>query len=1019
MDSSVLRVGQVNLGGAATATRELPAIAQSLDLDIVLVQEQYSTAGLILQCGENSRAGIYLRNRSKPCAILHHLSTDHFVCGHVEELDLYVVSAYFQYSHDIDQHLRQLEKTLDLLQGKAVLVGGDFNTHSPLWHSLPRHYTGRGHTVTDRRTKMEDLIHGRDLHVHNEPGQMFTFSTTNGESNIDVTLSTRGVRVRDWRVLDVSSSDHRLITFTVDHQSASAIARTTVPIHPQRFRTRRADWREFETSLHYKAGRITMNDNAEKVARDLTRLIEVAAHECLGTVKAVTKDRGYEWWTPNLSRLRQTQNAARRAWQKVRMKDGEVEEKAREDFHRARAEYRSAMDTAEVTFFRKLADSGNDDPWGLAYREACGRARPPANVVNGVTALGTDTSDVGGSMTTLMASLCPDDDPSTDTEYHRQVRVAASLVPSSMPSAGIDQVSLGRIIMSLPNTSPGMDGIEAIMVKHVWRAAATELTQVMNKCVSEGTFPTVWKSGRLLVLPKGNGKPPTDPKAYRPITLLPVLGKVLERVMLWSVPELTRGISPNQHGFMQGRSTTTALGAILRAVDECTNKYLQAIFLDIAGAFDNAWWPMIMVKAKRGGCPPNIYRMLTSYFTDRRVAMIAGDRAVWKTSSMGCPQGSVLGPTLWNVLMDDLLRLPVPSGVQFIAYADDLTVLVAGDARREIEEKGAAILQLVAEWGARNRLNFAPTKSQTMTLRGKFQRPPLLKTNPSSKSICSVSEAKVLGVVLDSGRSFAPHASSIGERASNCFGKMARISANSWGVRYRALRVLYEGTYTPTLTYAARIWYHRASVHVVRSVLLRTQRPSFILLTKAYRTSSTAALAVLAGALPADLALVRAGRRLVEVEGQPREVHRLVRAAVDAEVMATWQERWSSDEKGRDLFRFFPEVGVRMEARWVEPDHATSQILIGHGCFRSRLQSLGLSESGACGCGEPQETRDHVLWYCPLYADLRQELIGATIRANGEMGPIYFEDLVSSAENFGRLRQFARGWHRRRRLEEF
>ena len=118
----------------------------------------------------------------------------------------------------------------------------------------------------------------------------------------------------------------------------------------------------------------------------------------------------------------------------------------------------------------------------------------------------------------------------------------------------------------------------------------------------------------------------------------------------------------------------------------------------------------------------------------------------------------------------------------------------------------------------------------------------------------------MLGVVLDTGLSFARHASSIGERAAKCFGKMSRVSASAWGIRYPGLRVLYKGTFVATVTYAAACWYRRATLHVVRSALLRTQRPSLILLTKAYRSASTAALAVLGGVLPADLEVIRAGR---------------------------------------------------------------------------------------------------------------------------------------------------------------
>lgn len=190
-----------------------------------------------------------------------------------------------------------------------------------------------------------------------------------------------------------------------------------------------------------------------------------------------------------------------------------------------------------------------------------------------------------------------------------------------------------------------------------------------------------------------------------------------------------------------------------------------------------------------------------------------------------------------------------------------------------------------------------------------------------------------------------------------------------------------------------------------------------VLLTKAYRSCSTLALPVLAGVLPADLALVKAGRSLAEIEGRPKEEHSHVRRAVDTEVMVSWQERWEREEKGRELFRFFPDVGERMKAHWVEPDHATSQILTGHGCFRKRLKDMALNSTSECGCGAQDETRDHVLWECPLYADLRTEMLDAIVRQGAE-GPVYHADLVSSAGNFGRLRKFARSWHQRRRLEE-
>nr|6A43_A Chain A, RNA-directed DNA polymerase homolog (R1),Polyubiquitin-C [synthetic construct] len=210
-----LRIGQINLGGAEDATRELPSIARDLGLDIVLVQAQYSMVGFLAQCGAHPKAGVYIRNRVLPCCVLHHLSSTHITVVHIGGWDLYMVSAYFQYSDPIDPYLHRLGNILDRLRGARVVICADTNAHSPLWHSLPRHYVGRGQEVADRRAKMEDFIGARRLVVHNADGHLPTFSTANGESYVDVTLSTRGVRVSEWRVTNESSSDHRLIVFGV------------------------------------------------------------------------------------------------------------------------------------------------------------------------------------------------------------------------------------------------------------------------------------------------------------------------------------------------------------------------------------------------------------------------------------------------------------------------------------------------------------------------------------------------------------------------------------------------------------------------------------------------------------------------------------------------------------------------------------------------------------------------------------------------------------------------------------
>ncbi|GBP44871.1 Retrovirus-related Pol polyprotein from type-1 retrotransposable element R1 [Eumeta japonica] len=159
----------------------------------------------------------------------------------------------------------------------------------------------------------------------------------------------------------------------------------------------------------------------------------------------------------------------------------------------------------------------------------------------------------------------------------------------------------------------------------------------------EGRLPNVWKEGKLVVLPKSNGKYITDSKVYPSLTLFSVLGKTLEQVILRCSGKVLGDYSDSQHGFTKGRSTVTDLIAMLDSVRASTRKYVQLMFLDISSAFDRAWWPMILVKLRQRGCLPNIYTMLVDYFSNGRVGLFVGSRVRWKTTNMGRPQRSFLG----------------------------------------------------------------------------------------------------------------------------------------------------------------------------------------------------------------------------------------------------------------------------------------------------------------------------------------------------------------------------------------
>ncbi|GBO98511.1 Putative 115 kDa protein in type-1 retrotransposable element R1DM [Eumeta japonica] len=231
-----------------------------------------------------------------------------------------------------------------------------------------------------------------------------------------------------------------------------------------------------------------------------------------------------------------------------------------------------------------------------------------------------------------------------------------------------------------------------------------------------------------------------------------------------------------------------------------------------------------------------------------------------------------------------------------------------------------------------------------MTVKGRLQRSPVVRIG--GDSIRAVSAAKVLGVVVDERLSFAKHAQYIGEKAAKSFGKASWVSAASWGMRYPSLLTVYR---------------------------------ALTLLTKTYRTTSTVALPVLAGVLPADYEVILAGRTDIERDHLTRTEIGALRRRVKEEMIDAWQKRWD-------------------------------ELLTGHGCFRRRLHEMGLNESSVCMCGQTDEDIHHVLCAYPLYDDIRVEMLGG-LEVLRE-GPVYYADL--SRANFCRFREFARAWHRLR-----
>ena len=332
--------------------------------------------------------------------------------------------------------------------------------------------------------------------------------------------------------------------------------------------------------------------------------------------------------------------------------------------------------------------------------------------------------------------------------------------------------------------------------------------------------------------------------------ILPILGKVLEALILKRLNDaIDSQFCPRQYGFRKGRSTEDAIMKLREIVESSECKYVLAIFLDIKGAFDNVWWPSVLYELKRKRCPKNIYKLIKDYLSERKVLIRDGVNEVTRKISKGCPQGSVLGPTLWNLIIDIILWAIIEKHSETIAYADDQVILIEGNSKREHEIKGQRLINEVMKWCKAQKLQLSSEKCVLMMLKANFHNkaPPTIKIE--DKRIKRVEEFKYLGVVFGTGMRVGPHTEAIATRTKKMFDSLGRLARKYWGLGFVAMNTIYKGLYVPIATYASAAWYN-LTTKAQKTKLIMSQRHALIKVTGVYRTTAAHSLTILTGNMP-------------------------------------------------------------------------------------------------------------------------------------------------------------------------
>uniref|UniRef100_A0A8C5MCA3 Reverse transcriptase domain-containing protein n=1 Tax=Leptobrachium leishanense TaxID=445787 RepID=A0A8C5MCA3_9ANUR len=262
----------------------------------------------------------------------------------------------------------------------------------------------------------------------------------------------------------------------------------------------------------------------------------------------------------------------------------------------------------------------------------------------------------------------------------------------------------------------GPDQIPAMLLKISASAIANPVATLINESLATGYIPKLWKTARVVPIHKSGDS--TLVSNYRPISLLPVMSKILEKCVYTQLRDYYQYwncLIPDQSGFRPNHSTTTALLKVCNDIQAGMEQgnLTGAIFLDFAKAFDTVDHGILLEKLKNSGMGDRTLTWFQSYVSDRsQYVSISGSSSLPLPVTCGVPQGSILGPLLFTIFINDLPNVCKASTVHM--YADDTVIYTSKPTLRQLE----AVLQEqfieVEKWIKHNKLFLNNDKTVTM-----------------------------------------------------------------------------------------------------------------------------------------------------------------------------------------------------------------------------------------------------------------------------------------------------------------
>lgn len=708
-------------------------------------------------------------------------------------------------------------RLLSNVEGPFFLVG-DYNARHSLWNCARSNKAGR---------ILHQEYEAADFYIHAPDAPTRLPSGRGRPSTLDLVISNNSVQMSKPVAHVELSSDHLPVTFTIDANVPVTQAGRIVRCFD------RANWSTFARKIDLEVDPTTawLNDldRPEKIdaaVDKISEIVKAAEEAAVPTRRILPKKNDIPDELKLLIRLR---NVRRRQF--IRRRDpliGAVVDHLNNIISTKSAEHRN-RNFGEL--LRNL-DNGSNKFWKLTRNlRNTVKYSPPLNVNGNLV---VSPSQKAEALATAFATAHNNEeagDPETTAAVENALHRVRTTNPALPHAALVKPKEVKSIIRAMKNRkAPGRDGIRNTCLKHLPRKGLVALTKIFNACLALGYFPVGWKHANVIAIPKAN-KDITNPGNYRPISLLSSLSKILERLILARMNrhlESEEIIPHEQFGFKVGHSTVHQLARITQKVKRgfLTGKSTGMVLLDVEKAYDSVWQDAVVYKLLRSNLQPYLVKIVESFLTNRSfLVTVNGESSTVHNIPFGVPQGSVLSPTLYNILTSDV---PMVDGVSYAFFADD-TAFLASDKDPQIVVTHLQAAQNNLEdfqrkW--RIKLNAGKTQSIFFTRRRVARHLPRRSVKVNGQPTTWDDEVKYLGVVLDKKLTFDKHVNQIIGKVDRSTKALYSLLNRRSKLRIKNKSLVVKCIIRPMMTYASAVWgccakSHRKRLQVKQNKLLK------------------------------------------------------------------------------------------------------------------------------------------------------------------------------------------------------